>query len=249
MARRRSIVAAAGASSLLLLLLLLLATTTFGDVSVGVDREDHDDDHDDDDDDDDDQKPEGDGRDVRDVILHALLSLLCVICAAIAAGLTLGMLSLDPVHLEIKRRSSMIGSDERRMSELLLPLIASQRRRHRLLVSLLLLNSLANEAVSFSVGVFFCVRSFIPQKCNTSRTRQKKHAPTPAPPLPRRAIAQQVRIDHRISDVRIILRRDHTLGDVHRSESGPFGRESRALGECDHVRVIPHRGAHREIAR
>lgn len=93
----------------------------------------------------------GGGDDFKNAVVHVLLSLLCVTCAAIAAGLTLGMLSIDPVFLEIKRRSSPLESVERKQSELLLPMVVSHTRRHRLLVSLLLLNSLANEAVS----VFF----------------------------------------------------------------------------------------------
>ncbi|KAL3822844.1 hypothetical protein ACHAXA_011481 [Cyclostephanos tholiformis] len=76
-----------------------------------------------------------------------------------AAGLTLDMLSLDPVYLEIKRRSSDVGSPERQSSELLLPLIASQTRRNRLLVSLLLLNSLANEALPLFLD------ELLPNKC------------------------------------------------------------------------------------
>ncbi|KAL3826803.1 hypothetical protein ACHAXA_000629 [Cyclostephanos tholiformis] len=142
MARLPPIAFVAGASSLLLLLLILAhATTTFGDESVGYRNVVR---HDDEDYDGSGERKE---RDVSNLLLHALLSLLCVTCAAIAAGLTLGMLSLDPVYLEIKRRSSDVGSLERQRSELLLPLIASQKRRHRLLVSLLLLNSLANEAL------------------------------------------------------------------------------------------------------
>jgi hypothetical protein len=151
MARLPPIAFVAGASSLLLLLLILAhATTTFGDESVGYRNVVR---HDDEDYDGSGERKE---RDVSNLLLHALLSLLCVTCAAIAAGLTLGMLSLDPVYLEIKRRSSDVGSLERQRSELLLPLIASQKRRHRLLVSLLLLNSLANEAVScffFTISV------------------------------------------------------------------------------------------------
>ena len=79
-------------------------------------------------------------------VFSGVISLLCILCAATAAGLTLGMLSLDPLALEIKRRASS-DSAEREWSERLLPLLVGHSSRHRLLVSLLLLNSLANEAL------------------------------------------------------------------------------------------------------
>lgn len=79
-------------------------------------------------------------------VFSGVISLLCILCAATAAGLTLGMLSLDPLSLEIKRRASS-DSAEREWSERLLPLLVGHSSRHRLLVSLLLLNSLANEAL------------------------------------------------------------------------------------------------------
>lgn len=40
---------------------------------------------------------------------------ICVLCAALAAGLTVGLMSLDPLELEVKRR---VGTpDERRHAE------------------------------------------------------------------------------------------------------------------------------------
>lgn len=50
------------------------------------------------------------------------------------------------MSLEIKRRASN-SEKEKQWSELLLPLLVGHSKRHRLLVSLLLLNSLANEAL------------------------------------------------------------------------------------------------------
>ncbi|KAL3785257.1 hypothetical protein HJC23_002712 [Cyclotella cryptica] len=79
-------------------------------------------------------------------IVNAVLSLLCVVTAALAAGLTMGLLSLDPLTLEIKRRASP-SQEERKWSEDLLPLLVGHSKRHRLLVSLLLMNSIANEAL------------------------------------------------------------------------------------------------------
>lgn len=80
------------------------------------------------------------------IIANTLLSLSCVILAALAAGLTMGMLSIEPLSLEIKRRASFCPR-EKEWSEQLLPLLVGHSKRHRLLVSLLLLNSLANEAL------------------------------------------------------------------------------------------------------
>ncbi len=80
------------------------------------------------------------------ILTNSLLSLACVIFAALAAGLTMGLLSLDPLSLEIKRRAS-VYSTERKQSAELLPLLVGHGRKHRLLVSLLILNSLANEAL------------------------------------------------------------------------------------------------------
>ncbi|KAL7520359.1 hypothetical protein ACHAWX_005087 [Stephanocyclus meneghinianus] len=80
------------------------------------------------------------------LMVNAALSLTCVVTAALAAGLTMGLLSLDPLTLEIKRRASP-SQEERQWSEDLLPLLVGHSKRHRLLVSLLLMNSIANEAL------------------------------------------------------------------------------------------------------
>lgn len=92
---------------------------------------------------------ENEGGDLQDIIVHILLSLFCVTSAATAAGLTLGMLSIDPVFLEIKRRANAAipDSPEVRQAEVLLPMLVGHTKKHQLLVSLLLLNSLANEAL------------------------------------------------------------------------------------------------------
>mmetsp|Transcript_24858 Transcript_24858/g.52046 ORF Transcript_24858/g.52046 Transcript_24858/m.52046 type:complete len:676 (+) Transcript_24858:122-2149(+) len=87
-------------------------------------------------------------------ITSALLSLFCVMLAALAAGLTMGMLSLDPLFLEIKRRSST-DPIERQWSSELLPLLVGHSKRHRLLCSLLLMNSIANEALPLFLDELF----------------------------------------------------------------------------------------------
>lgn len=87
-------------------------------------------------------------------ITNALLSLSCVMLAALAAGLTMGMLSLDPLSLEIKRRAST-DPIERQWSSELLPLLVGHSKRHRLLCSLLLMNSIANEALPLFLDELF----------------------------------------------------------------------------------------------
>lgn len=68
---------------------------------------------------------------------------VCVCIAALAAGLTMGLLSLDPVMLLIKQRA---GSSEKEQKDAasLLPIV---KQHHLLLVSLLLMNAAANEAL------------------------------------------------------------------------------------------------------
>jgi metal transporter CNNM len=82
-------------------------------------------------------------------IIHALCALICVITAALAAGLTMGLLSLDPLMLLIKMRAA--GSQrEKDQAAAILPII---KQHHLLLVTLLLLNSMANEALPLFLEV------------------------------------------------------------------------------------------------
>lgn len=73
----------------------------------------------------------------------ASCTLFCVMLAALAAGLTMGMLSLDPLMLLVKIRASQ-SEEEKRQAEAVLPIV---KQHHLLLVTLLLLNSIANEAL------------------------------------------------------------------------------------------------------
>jgi hypothetical protein len=67
---------------------------------------------------------------------------LCVISAALAAGLTMGLLSLDTLKLKIK---AMTGTpEERRYAKQILPLLSDH---HFLLCTLLIFNAAANEAL------------------------------------------------------------------------------------------------------
>jgi Cyclin M transmembrane N-terminal domain len=78
-----------------------------------------------------------------DFLFNILGALACVSMAALAAGLTLGLLGLDPLLLLIKQRAS-VNEQERIAAADLLPIV---KDHHRLLVTLLLLNSVSNEAL------------------------------------------------------------------------------------------------------
>lgn len=79
---------------------------------------------------------------------------LCVVCAALAAGLTMGLVSLEPfdLHLTLAMKEEDVASVEEQQrlqgdkeaAQQLLPL---KQDHHLLLVTLLLMNSLANEAL------------------------------------------------------------------------------------------------------
>jgi len=87
-----------------------------------------------------------DFEDVED-IANTIMAFACVVCAGLAAGLTMGLLSLDVTKLEIKQ---MTGNEaEKLASGRLLPII---KQHHRLLVTLLLFNSIANEALPIFLG-------------------------------------------------------------------------------------------------
>jgi metal transporter CNNM len=75
-------------------------------------------------------------------VINTILAVICVLSAGLAAGLTMGLLSLDVTKLEIK---SMTGSEvDRADAEAILPIV---KKHHLLLVTLLLFNSMANEAL------------------------------------------------------------------------------------------------------
>eukprot|EP01038_Epipyxis_sp_PR26KG_P006396 gene6396-8807_t len=74
--------------------------------------------------------------------VYAACALGCVTCAALAAGMTIGMLSLDSLKLRIKLD---VGTEqEKTAAKNILPLIENH---HFLLCTLLLFNSVANEAL------------------------------------------------------------------------------------------------------
>ncbi|RYG62175.1 DUF21 domain-containing protein, partial [archaeon] len=80
-------------------------------------------------------------------IYNASMAALCVICAGLAAGLTMGLLSLDVTKLEIK---TMTGTAEEKLAaKSILPIV---QQHHLLLVTLLLFNAIANETLPIFLG-------------------------------------------------------------------------------------------------
>ena len=83
------------------------------------------------------------GGDANFYLVNGGMAAICVTRAALAAGLTMGLLSLDPLMLLIKIRAGA-NKAERDQAASLLPIV---QQHHRLLVSLLLMNACANEAL------------------------------------------------------------------------------------------------------
>ena len=79
----------------------------------------------------------------RELYFNLVCVVVCVCTAALAAGLTMGLLSIDELMLLIKQRAGATEK-ERKEAASLLPIV---RQHHLLLVSLLLMNALANEAL------------------------------------------------------------------------------------------------------
>ncbi|KAJ8608568.1 hypothetical protein CTAYLR_005971 [Chrysophaeum taylorii] len=74
----------------------------------------------------------------------AVATVVCIGLAATAAGLTMGIVSLDALELRVVMRTGTAA--EQRYASRLLPLV-DREPRHQVLVTLLLLNSVANEAM------------------------------------------------------------------------------------------------------
>jgi len=85
---------------------------------------------------------------------HCVCAFCCVVLAALAAGLTMGMVSIEPMEMTIivntedkdmtAEKDKLKLKEDQTAAQRVLPLIQDH---HRLLVTLLLLNSLANEAL------------------------------------------------------------------------------------------------------
>ena len=85
---------------------------------------------------------------------HVLCTVVCILFAALAAGLTMGLVSLDSFDMKILMEANEADCltesereelrSEKAYAEKVLPLVS---RHHLLLVTLLLMNSIANEAL------------------------------------------------------------------------------------------------------
>lgn len=74
--------------------------------------------------------------------LNIALVLICLLCAALASGLTQGLLSLDYMEMKIKSESGTV--EEKKNATRVLPIIV---KHHLLLVTLMLWNATAMEAL------------------------------------------------------------------------------------------------------
>jgi len=81
---------------------------------------------------------------IADFTFSLIMCFVCICGAALASGLTLSVVSLDAVDLRVKKKWGTV--DEHFFADRLLPL-TSTTPRHRVLVTLLLCNSLFNEAL------------------------------------------------------------------------------------------------------
>ncbi len=127
-----------------------------------------------------------------DELLLGGLATLLVLIAGLMSGLTLGLMSLDHVDMELLKRT---GTErEKRLAERITPIISNP---HYLLVTLLLINAVAMEALPLvldtladpvtavitSVTVVLLFGEIVPQAvCSRCATSATTHAPwcTPA---------------------------------------------------------------------
>ena len=83
-------------------------------------------------------------------IINIVMSIVCITGAALAAGLTMGLMSLDTTKVELK---TITGNPvEKAQAEKILPII---KQHHLLLVTLLLFNSISNESLPIFLGALF----------------------------------------------------------------------------------------------
>lgn len=80
-------------------------------------------------------------------LYNIIMAIVCVTCAGLASGLTIGLMSLDSTKLEIK---ALTG--EPREVDAVITILPVLRNRHLLLVTLMLFNALANEALPIFLG-------------------------------------------------------------------------------------------------
>jgi len=76
--------------------------------------------------------------------LYIILSLVCVVTGGIMSGLTIGLFSIDPLKLAILKNDTKGNQSDRKRAEMLQPLLV---RHHHVLVTLLVMNATAMEAL------------------------------------------------------------------------------------------------------
>jgi len=86
--------------------------------------------------------------------LYIMLAVLCVLCASLAAGLTLGLVTLEPFDLDVilgTKLEDCATEQERKelkvIQECVSKVLPLLQDHHRLLVTLLLFNTIANESL------------------------------------------------------------------------------------------------------
>jgi metal transporter CNNM len=84
-------------------------------------------------------------------IFDAVAAFLCVIVAALSSGLTVGLLGYDPLLLSIKMRAGNT-EEEREQAATLVPIV---KQHHLLLCTLLLMTSIAGEALPIFLHELF----------------------------------------------------------------------------------------------
>uniref|UniRef100_A0A7S3TD06 CNNM transmembrane domain-containing protein n=1 Tax=Emiliania huxleyi TaxID=2903 RepID=A0A7S3TD06_EMIHU len=128
--------------------------------------------------------------------MNLSVALCCMLMAATASGLTMGVVSLDELELRVKERNVNESKTERGYATRILPLIRLSPR-HQLLVSLLLLNAIANEAmplfldklvppwaaILISVTAVLFVGEIIPAAVFTGPAKMRTSTPSSLRPL------------------------------------------------------------------
>ena len=76
-------------------------------------------------------------------IMNAVLTLLCVLVGSLSTGMYVGLLSLDPLLLVVKSRTTKSEAEKRRIETLL----AIMKQRHQLVATLVVTSCLAAEAM------------------------------------------------------------------------------------------------------
>lgn len=78
-----------------------------------------------------------------EILLNVLCILVCIAASSMAAAFTIGVITIDPFDLLVQVRTASTEK-ERQRAAALVPIV---ERRHQLMVTLLIINAIANEAL------------------------------------------------------------------------------------------------------